>query len=192
MRRVAPADAGRVLLVGELGVVQQQVGAARDCEPGFGLEPGLVVGDEGEGCSVLHEPVRERRPGVAHTGRRDAQAVDVPRFVFDLLEADVSRRSARTARGKYGGDRYAAIFSLSVPFAGRGPWILIVDSGSKSSAKKPSPSMWSRCRCVSSRSISWSDSSASARPRFRMPVPASMTTTAPSALRTSRHVVLPP
>ena len=46
------------------------------------------------------------------------------------ISSKLSLASIRSnGTGKYGGERYAAIFSLSVPFAGRGPWILIVDSG---------------------------------------------------------------
>src|SRR5581483_11144031 len=43
--RVAPADTGRVLLVRVLGIVEQDVGAGRQLESRFRLEPRLVVGD---------------------------------------------------------------------------------------------------------------------------------------------------
>ena len=88
-RRVPPADASCVLLVGVLGIVEQHVGVSGDRHPGICLEPGLVVRNEREGRAVLFDPVGERGAWMADRCRGEPQAVDVPAVGLELLEAHV-------------------------------------------------------------------------------------------------------
>jgi len=73
-RRVAPALVTRVLLVGVLAVVDQQVGVAGEVVAGdpllvqvleVGAEPGLVVGDVAEARVPVGDPVAERRSAMS-------------------------------------------------------------------------------------------------------------------------------
>ena len=155
-RAVAPADVGRVLLVGVLGVVDEEVGAGHERETrrplrrcvgeavAYGAEGRFVVGDVGQDGAVGFDPVAERRPGMADEVGGHGSAGEVERAPRGIVE-----RAGRAGRPAGRGTAAATGSGRAGP-AGerrrRRPQMCTSRPGWKSAPKKPRPRMWSMWR----------------------------------------------
>ena len=140
---------------------------------------------------MLRDPVGERRARVTDRRRGDPQAVDVPCVALDLLEdqpgVDPLERHREIRRREIRGD-----LLLEAP-VGR-PRAVDLDRRLRIEQEREEPEPFDVVEMqMCQEQVDLVERLLGERvPRSRMPVPASSTTTAPPALRTSRHVVLPP
>jgi hypothetical protein len=100
-RRMAPADASWVFVLGVLGVMEQEVRPVGHGKPGdpvarerLELEPerGLVVGDEREGGAVSGDALAEGCAGMRDWMRLHVHPVDLPRPVRRVEICHASRQ----------------------------------------------------------------------------------------------------
>ena len=98
---VAPPDAARVFRVGELGVVDQEIGAGRELVAGGPLrlaplaiakaERGLVVGQIDGAAALLLDPVTHGGVRVTDERRPDAERTDLEGGPWHLVTGDVGQ-----------------------------------------------------------------------------------------------------
>ena len=108
-RRVAPAHAIGVLLVGVLGIVDDEVGAAQERDVPLiagmvqdavlRLPERLVVGHVGDGGAAVGHPVGDGGRGVVQVLRLHQHVADPEEAFLELGEVDALRRS-RSLTGK--------------------------------------------------------------------------------------------
>ena len=108
-----PADVVRVLLVGVLAVVDQEVGVLGEVVSGDplrlerlerGTEPGLVVGDVGEGGRAVGDPVSECRASVGDGLSADTSGAQIPLAGGRVEEVDLAGQLTDLDGGERGRD----------------------------------------------------------------------------------------
>ncbi len=201
-----PAAMAPVLLNGVHGIVHEQGGAARErhelVAPAGRLHVAgrvaeFVVRDVHERLSRLR---RWRSAGTRARRRGDAPPAGRRRKPSPLCVSPSTRNSTvDSTSSNVTGNTVGDICSRTArSTAGRSACVLQIVNRfprAKSGAKYGRPWMWSQCAWLRKMSAMIGAPCAlavSARPSSRMPVPASKISSAPAAVRTSTHGVLPP